>query len=708
MTGDASAPTHSAPLTRAAMERLLRPRSIALVGGNWADVVAAGSRVIGYQGELWRVHPTRPSTSATHYFRSIDELPAAPDQAFIAVPAAEAVTVAGALQRRGAGGFVCFASGFSETGTDRGRDLTAALIDAAPTLPFFGPNCYGIVNFFDRCALWPDQVVGDSPQRGVALICQSGTIALTLMFNDRSLPIGYVFTVGNQTRLAIEDLIEMLCEDSRVTAFGLYVEGIKDPQRFAQAAARAREAGKPIALVKTGRTESAARTAHSHTGSLAGSDAVFDAFCRQAGIARCETLSVLCETLKVLHLGGPLAGRKTLVMGASGGDMAMTADVSRDLRLDFPPFSATMARQLHAILGDRVSISNPFDIHTYTWFDLPRQRALFDTVMTCEADALAFMLDCPPEQAADLSSFTDVIDEFVGAAAAASANAGGVLPRAALLASLPETMPASIRRQCLDAGVVPLQGQREGLEALSLAGAMGETWRRADAVALRLPAAAVEASALCNLLESDAKAALAGFGVPVPRSRQVPVAQAAAAATELGYPVVMKAASAELAHKSDVGGVILNIRSAPEAAAAAGKLGRLAGEVLVEAMITDGIAEVLVGMLVDAQFGLTLVLGSGGVLAEVVRDSVTLLPPYSEAMLGAALQRLSVYRLLTGYRGKPAGDVPALIAAILSITNYATAKLGVLSELDVNPIIVRPAGAGVVAVDALIRLRKEQ
>src|SRR5260221_8868463 len=194
--------------------------------------------------------------------------------------------------------------------------------------------------------MMPDKIVGACVEHGVALICQSGTIALTLMFNHRSFPIGCLFTVGNQTRLAVEDLIEILCEDSRVTAFGLYLEGIKDPEAFARAAALARAAGKPIAVIKSGRTAAAARTAHSHTGALAGADAVFEAFCRQAGIARCETLGSLCETLKLLHCGGPLSGRRVLVMGASGGDMAMTADLAQPLGLSFPPPAADTSARL--------------------------------------------------------------------------------------------------------------------------------------------------------------------------------------------------------------------------------------------------------------------------------------------------------------------------------------------------------------------------
>jgi len=310
------------------IRRLIAPRSIALIGASaWTDAVAAGNAAIGYQGTIWRVHPTRASTPATTFYRSVAELPGSPDAAFIAVPNHDAPGVARELAARDAGGFVCFTAGFSELGTETGHALTRALLSDAGDLPFFGPNCYGFVNFFDRAALLPDQVVGSPIERGVAVICQSGTIALTISFNDRSVPIGYLFTVGNQTRLAVEDLIESLCDDARVTAFGLYLEGVKDPERFARAADKARRAGKPIAVVKSGRTAAAARTAHSHTGALAGADSVFEAFCRQAGLARCDTLGTLCETLKLFHTGGALAGRKVLVMGASGGDMAMTADV---------------------------------------------------------------------------------------------------------------------------------------------------------------------------------------------------------------------------------------------------------------------------------------------------------------------------------------------------------------------------------------------
>ncbi len=687
------------------IQRLIAPRSIALIGaGAWTDAVAAGNLAVGYQGTLWRVHPTRPSTATTTYYRSVADLPGAPDAAFLAVPNHEAPAVAGALAARGCGGFVCFTAGFSETGSESGHRLTQELLNRAGDLPFFGPNCYGFVNFFDRAAMLPDQVVGETRDRGVALICQSGTIALTLMFNDRSLPIGCLFTVGNQSRLAVEDLIEILCDDPRVTAFGLYLEGVKDAAAFARAADRARAAGKPIAVVKSGRTAAAARTAHSHTGALAGEDSVFEAFCRQAGLARCDTLGSLCETLKLLHAGGALPGKKVLVLGASGGDMAMTADVSRALDLDFAAIPDDSAVALRKLLTDRVTVANPFDIHTYLWFDPPALGRVFRTVLNAGYDAVGFMLDCPPEQKADTSSYHRVIDEFIAAAQAAAA--GGAASRAALMASLPETISAGIRKRCFDGGVVPLQGQREALEALSLAGGIGAAWRSRLGAQLHVPPKRGAGSQAYSLSEAEGKQALAAFGIPIPRGRVVTVGQVPETAAALGFPVVIKAVGAHLEHKSEVGGVVLNVRSTAEAAAAGARLAALSDTLLVEQMTTDGVAEILIGVIVDPQFGQVLVLGAGGVLTELLSDSVSLLPPWTRESISEALRRLAVAKLLTGFRGKPRGDTGALMECILQIARYASATSATLIEIDVNPVIVRPDGEGVVAVDTMIRLYK--
>jgi len=595
---------------------------------------------------------------------------------------------------------VCFSAGFSETGTDIGNQLTRGLVDKAGSLPFFGPNCYGFVNFFDRIAMMPDQIVGSPVDRGVALICQSGTIALTLMFNQRSLPIGCLFTVGNQTCLAVEDLIEILCGDERVTAFGLYLEGIKDPARFARAAALARAAGKPIAVIKSGRTAAAARTAHSHTGALAGADEIFEAFCRQAGIARCDTLSTLCETLKLLHGGGPLPGRKVLVMGASGGDMAMTADVSRNLELEFTPLPEARTSSLREVLTDRVTIANPFDIHTYLWFDPPALKRVFGEVLRSGYDAAGFMLDSPPVGQADSAAYDAVIDVFIEAAR-------GAPTRAVLIASLPETISPNVRRRCLDGGVIPLQGQREGLEALSLAGGVGAAWQSNPNVQLQLPPSEVcTSSDIRTLGEHEGKKLLAQAGVRTPRGRLAAAHAAAAAALDLGFPVAIKASGAHLPHKTEVGGVVLNVRTEADARNAAGRLSTLSETLLVEEMFTDAVAEILIGVIIDPQFGQVLVIGAGGVLAELLSDSVSLLPPWTQASIESGLQRLTVAKLLNRYRGRPAADVSALIGTILCVARYASDNLATLVEMDVNPVIVRPAGLGAVAVDTMIRLKR--
>jgi acyl-CoA synthetase (NDP forming) len=687
------------------IRRLIAPRSIALIGASaWTDAVAAGNVTIGYRGTVWRVHPTRASTPERPFYRSIAELPGVPDAAFIAVPNHEAPGVAGALAARGAGGFVCFSSGFGELGTEVGRRLNGELLEQAGGLPFFGPNCYGFVNFFDRAAMLPDQIVGEPLERGVALICQSGTISLSLSFNERSVPIGYLFSVGNQSRLAVEDLIEVLCDDPRVTAFGLYLEGIKDSRRFARAADKARRAGKPIAVIKTGRTAAAARTAHSHTGALAGADSVFDAFCRQAGLARCDTLGGLCETLKLFHAGGALGGRKVLIMGASGGDMAMTADVARNVDLDFAPIPTEHAVTLQELLTERVTVANPLDIHTYLWFDPPALERVFTRAMRAGYDAVGFMLDFPPEGKADASSFDAAIAAYIRAS-------HGAPSRVALISSLPETLSARVRKYCLEGGIVPLQGQREALEALAAAAAVGIAWRSGPGVDLRLPprtgpGAAGAADDVYSLSEAEGKAALARHGVAIPRSRVVAAPEAARCAEALGYPVVLKAVGAHLEHKTEMGGVALNLRSAAQTAEAAQRLSGLSDTLLVEEMIVDGVAEVLVGLILDPQFGQVLVIGAGGVLTELLADSVTLLPPFSPDAVRSALATLKLAKLLDGFRGKPRGDVDALVEVVSGIARYAAAELATLQEIDVNPVIVRPAGKGAVAVDALIRLRQ--
>jgi acetyl-CoA synthetase len=320
---------------------------------------------------------------------------------------------------------------------------------------------------------------------------------------------------------------------------------------------------------------------------------------------------------------------------------------------------------------------------------------VFSTAMSAGYDAVAFMLDFPPEDKADSAAFDAAIDVFIAAARDTHA-------RAALIASLPETISARVRRRCMDGGVTPLQGQREALEALALAGAVGSAWRSGPGVQLLRPAA--PPGVPVTLSEHEGKMALRRAGVRIPRGEISAPGGATQCATAVGFPVVIKAVGSHLEHKTEVGGVVLNIGNAAEAGAAAERLKALSDTLLIEEMTCDGVAEILVGLIVDPQFGQVLVLGAGGVFTELLADSVTLLPPWTRESIAAALRGLRVAKLLAGYRGKPSGDLESLIDAVQGVARYAAENVSALVEIDVNPIIVRPAGKGAVAVDVMIRL----
>jgi len=678
------------------LTRLLRPKSLALVGGAWCDTVAIQCRSLGYAGALWRVHPSRPSTAVETYHRSLDSLPGVPDCVVFGVNRELTVQDMPDAVRLGAGGAVCFASGFAEAQTPKGQALNAALLQASGDLPFLGPNCFGFVNFIDRVAVWPDQLGGEPVQRGVALICQSGAISVTLMAQQRELPLAYLITVGNQAKVQQHHLIDALLDDERVTAIGLYVEALGDLAGFVAAAERARDRGVPLAVIKSGRSEAAAKATLSHTASLGGADRLYDALFERLGIARCFSLAELVETVKALHVFGPLPGNRVLFTGCSGGDMAMTADVGDGLGLDFAPLPDDAKVQLLELLGDKVPLANPFDFQTYIWYDRAKMERLFAILANAGYDAIGFLIDHPDPAYCDVSSYETALRIFLEATLAAK------LPAAAV-ASLPETLPKRLRKLALTRGAVPLQGLPEAMQAFAQAAEIGRAWRSPKPVRV-LPGARVEGAVA--LTEAEAKRHLAAAGIAVPAGWVGPAADAAAAAARIGFPVAMKASSAALAHKTEAGGVILNLRDAAAADAAAVRLAALAPEVLVEAMVEDAVAELLLGVVVDPQFGPTITLGAGGVLTELLRDSRALLLPLDETQVLAALRSLRVWPLLQGYRGKPAGDVAAAVQAVLALARYVEANAARIVELEINPLLVRPEGKGAVAVDALLRLAR--
>lgn len=686
------------------LARLLHPRHVAVVGGKAAAEAVRQLDRIGFTGPVWPVNPRRERIEGRTCFASIADLPEAPDAAVVAVPAQACPEVFTALNARGAGGGICFAAGFAEDGeSGLERELLAAAGDCA----LVGPNCHGIINCLDRVALWPDDHGAEPVDHGFALISQSGNVALSTTFQQRSAPLGYVIGTGNQAQLGIEDFIEVLLDDSRVHAIGLFVEGLRDTGRFARAARRALEAGVPLVALKVGASEQGARASRSHTAALTGSDEIHDALFERLGVRRVETPAELIETLKLLCVTGPLVGHRLLSLSCSGGEAAMMADRLEAAGLDCPSPSAP-DRAARAFRIPQASVGNPLDYNTRTWGDFDASADGFETVMRDDYDVTVLVLDFPPPERVHPGNWRIALDAFIAARSRTD------MP-AAVLATLPETLPTDARQACLQAGITPLQGLEEGVRALAHAAGWSERRCRAlEEAAWQGPlATAVPAGAVDSLDEAASKEALSDFGVPVPAFRVTNTDRAAQVAAELGFPVALKALSSELAHKTDIGGVVLDLDSREAVNRAVANMtarleaaGHAPGRWLVERMVPGAMAELIVGIVRDPAVGPMLVIGSGGVLTELVRDTRSILLPATDAEIRRGLDALTVGRILGGYRGG-GGDIEAAVAACSAIARFAQVHADRIVELDVNPLLVLGPGQGVVAADALVRLAAE-
>lgn len=682
---------------RTGLDRLLRPRSIAVIGGREAEKAAFESRRVGYEGPIYPVSRTRDSLAGIPAYRRLEDLPEVPDAAYVAIPAEASIDAVATLSAMGAGGAVLYASGFAEIG-EVGRDRQRRLLEAAGDMGILGPNCYGIVSYLDGVALWPDDHGGERVDRGVALISQSGNVSISLSMQERGLPVAFLGGLGNQAKDGVAEILDSLLRDDRITAIGLFVETVGDLDGFRAAAYRAACQGVPIVVFKTGESEAAARVALSHTSSMTGSSAAFAALCDAMGVVRTDSLPEFLEVLKFLHVHPNLPGNRLMTMSCSGGEAGILADTAQRLGLPMPAFPPDRAQALTDVLGEKVAIDNPLDYHTYIWGDRPGLTACFSEALRHpEADVGLLALDTPDRKEMELFGWEDAVE-----ALCAAVEATGTPTICA--SSLPESMPRRLRKRFLEAGVVPMQGFDEALIAVSKAAWCARTRPGVVARGMPSPVVPLRAGTSQVLDEWRAKKALAAHGVPVPDGALVTSpTEAVAAAEAIGYPVVVKACSAALAHKTEAGGVALNLIDADAVQAAADRMAALSDTILVEAMARDGICELIVGITRDPQIGPLLMVGAGGILAELLKDAVLMVPPVTDAEIAAALDKLSVGPLLAGYRGRPGTDRAALIAAIRAVAAFTEAHADRLEELDVNPLIVTPTGA--VAADALIRWR---
>ena len=676
------------------LKKLFRPKSLAIIGGYWADFVFEGNKTIGFNGKVWHINPSRKSSNKKKYYKSIKDLPEVPDCVYLAVSSDLTIKLIKDISDIGVGGTVCLASRFSELNSKKGSEKTKQLIINAGKMPFLGPNCYGFINYLDRVSVWSDQVAGKPTNKGVAIICQSGTIGNTISFNNRSLPIGYILSLGNQAKITIEDTINYVLDDSRVTAIGIYAESFTDAEKLIKVFKKSRVKKIPIAIVKVGRSKIASKTILTHTGALSGKEDIYDSIFNRMGVARCNTLGELCESLKLFHTHGAINNDKIAIMGPSGGDMAMIGDVAEKLSLNFGKITPKIRKNLKKVNHPSVIISNPFDLQTYNWNDPSELEKTFKLMFKTNFGLNALMLDFPNIEDCDTEEWDAIVNKFI--------KSSKIKKNGVIISSLSDTLPKYLRERCFKSGIVPLQGMSESLIAISNSIKIAKAWRNCFDIKISQKINNLETKTMI-FSEYESKLILKKYKIPIPKSLITNKNDILSDYKKIGFPLVAKINSNTIFHKTEIDGVVTNINSEKELKK---KTNKFKNKILIEKMITDKVFEIIIGIKNDSQFGPTLIIGAGGIYTELFNETTTLLLPLNKKIILEEIKKLKFSKILFGFRGKKGGDVDSLINIILKLANFAEKNSNNISEVDINPLIICEKGKGVFAADALIHYFK--
>lgn len=696
------------PRQRRNFERLLRPRQIAFVGGTDAAVAIGEAKRRGFAGEIWPVNPKRAELAGVFCYATLEDLPGVPDAVFLAVPANAAIDVVAKLSQMGTGGVVCYAAGFREAG-GKGKAREAALLNAVGDMALIGPNCYGMINYLDDVALWPFAHGGTCPGYGAAIITQSGMFSSDITMSQRSLPLTHMISAGNQTVLGMEGFVDFLCENPAVRAIGLHIEGLQDVSHFERVALKALLLGKPIVALKSGRSALGGALTESHTGSLSGANELYDALFRRCGVIAVSSPSQFIETLKYLCIAGAPKGNRVAGFTCSGGGAAMLADHSETIDLSYPQVDAEAKTTLQGLLPDIATVSNPLDYTTPIWGQPELTGPVFsEAIRNAGADAAILVQDYPAPGLDEAKPFYLADARAFGAAAK---QAG--IP-AAICSTIHENMDAETRSTLIAAGVAPMQGIHEALNAISHARHWSQSKARIEASRPGQLLSAPMPDAIEMISEAEGKELLRAAGIQVPEGALVKGEAASAAADRLGYPVVLKMMGPKLAHKTEAGAVALGLGDGDAVRAAVTRMkaavsrydsDAVTDDFLVERMVDPPVAEMIVGIRRDPQFGLAMMIGSGGILVELLADAETLLLPATAQDIQDAIGRLKLAKLLSGFRGKPVVDIEALSGRLADLGDHVMANYSFIAEIEINPLFVYQDG--VQAVDALIHRVKD-
>lgn len=709
MSADTLAPP--APATRAAsLDRLLRPRSVVIVGAS-EKPGALGASVLsnlvrnGFAGEIHLINPKRAEIEGRPCLPSVDALPDGVDCAVLAIPRAAVLETISALAQRGVGAAIIFSAGFAEGGEEGlAEQREIGRIAAASGMVIEGPNCLGMTNFIDRVPLTfvETDATPLGARDGIGVVSQSGAMACVLCTTLASRDLGLSFSIstGNEAASGVEDYVEYLLDDPATKVIAMIVEQFRDPSRFLAAAQRARGLGKTIVLLHPGRSQAARDSAATHTGAIAGDYHVMRVKVERAGVILADTLEELGDITEIALRCPAITASGTAVLGESGAFKALTLDLAESLGLELPTIDDHSAPALRAVLPSFVGVSNPLDLTA---------QGLVDPDLYFRTLAALFEDD----------RFGSIL---AGIIQTDPVTAGIKLPP--ILRAVGELRPAKpVILAGLDEGAAMPPHYIEQLRALGVA--YFPSTERASRALARLHARARQDFAVGDLTplpaagladgnavipEYRAKQILAPLGVPFPSGVLcTTLEEAQSAASSIGFPVVLKAQSDQLSHKSDAGGVILGLADAVALAAGWEQMAtniathdaRLVLDgVLVEAMGPRGL-ELIIGARNDPDWGPVILVGLGGVTAEVLKDVRLLSPDLTTDAILQELGKLKGAPLLQGFRGSPPLDVDAVAALVARLGRLMLTEPGI-REIDLNPVIVYPRGQGVTALDALI------
>jgi acetate---CoA ligase (ADP-forming) len=705
-----------------AVARLLKPRAVALVGAS-DDPRSIGGNVLanleraGFAGSLHLVSRTRAEIAGHPCVATIDDLPPGLDAIVLNLPGEAVLEAVAACGRRGVNAAVVFASGFAEAGADGWtlQERLAAIAREAGVL-LNGPNCLGLVNYVDAIPLTfgeyqPMPEAGAAAgARGVAVIAQSGAIANAIRDSlvASGLRVTFLVSTGNEAGLGAEDFLGPILEDEATGVVALFLEQVRQPRKLLRLAARAREWGKRLVLMQPGRTPAARGAAESHTGAVAGDLAVARVVLSHAGVAVVDGLDALTD-VALLLAARPLPGpRRTAVMTNSGAMRGLTFDFAQDAGLDLAEWSPATAAALRALFPPFVTIDNPLDLGTAA-FGRPELMRRAAQLLLDDPGVSSLILSLfpgrPPQQVEKAEQLLPVVR-------------ASPKPTAFVMLGDPMPLDAGFTTLARAHGAAVFRSTERAARAMAAVGAVA---RALAAFTDEMPADGVGHGQPFDLThlpagpvaEHRAKALLAAAGVPVPSGGLAQdLADAEAIAARIGFPVALKAQAAALSHKSDAGGVILNVGNAAALRQAWEKLhtdvhrvrpGLALDGVLVEAMArrSRGSIELIVGARRDPHWGAVLMLGLGGIWVEILQDVALLPAGAGKPAIVEALGRLKAAALLHGTRGAPPIDIAA-VADIAHTLGGLLQRSPDLAELEINPLLAHPAGQGALALDALI------